>query len=252
MNVKPVNWPRDSICISSSSLDVRSIAVDVYRRTCRVNFDAPGFCILNVGHHIDSFAFRQFMVDVKLEMAAIHESTTGNTLAYLSAGRFDQQQTTRPHLDGGPDECLLMLGYEPSTIDSELEIFDYAKCAFDHDLSPKEFMARYNPMFKCGYDILYPYCTRIPCFSTTDYQIICINNSCSPYSESQPAWQGTLHTATIMTPDEAQRRVINSTMIASVPAGTADTIDAEELNDFVSTSMVCRRSDHNPHLEDDA
>ncbi|KTG16170.1 MULTISPECIES: hypothetical protein [unclassified Guyparkeria] len=222
------------------SVDVRSIAADIYRRACRVSFEEPGFCVLNVGHEIDSVAFRQLMVDLKREMAAIHESTTGKTLAYRSAARFDQQETTRPHLDGGPDESLLMLGYEPSEIDSELEISDYAKCAFDLGISPKAFMAEYNPMFKPGYDMLRPYTTSIPCFSKTDYQIVCINNSCSAYSESQSAWQGVLHTATILTPDETSSRVINSTMIASVPAGTADKIDAEELSDFVSTSVVSR------------
>jgi hypothetical protein len=244
MNADPRTWSRDSICLRDSSLDVTSIAAELYHLTCRANFDAPGFGVLSLDHHIDSVTCRQFMVDLKLEMAAIHETASGNALAYLSAGRFDQQLTTRPHLDGGPDECFLMLGYEPSAIDSELRIFDYAKCAFDLGLSPKEFMVRHNPMFRSGYDILLPYCSRISCFSPRDYQIICINNSTAPYSQSKPAWQGNLHTATILTPDESKRRVINSTMIASVPAGTSDAVDTEELNDFISTSVVhCQVSD---------
>ena len=233
-------WPHSSICIRPESLDVRSLAAEIYRRTCRVNFEAPGFCVIDLGRDIDSVGFRQLMVDLKRAMAAIHESITGNTLAYRSAAWFDQQETTRPHLDGGPDQSMLMLGYEPSAVDSELEIADYAKCAFDRGLSPKEFMVEYNPMFKAGQDILRPYTTRVPCFSKTDYRIVCTNNSCSPYSESQSAWQGTLHTATILTPDESACRIIDSTMIASVPAGTADSLDADELNDFVSTSLVRR------------
>ncbi|MEQ6918174.1 hypothetical protein [Halomonas aquatica] len=243
MNDTPLTWSRDEICLCPASRDPRSIAADLYRRTCRINFDEPGFCVLDLGRNIDSFAFRQVMVDLKREMAAIHESTTGNSLAYLSAARFDQQETTRPHLDGGPDECFLMLGYEPSAIDSDIDIFDYARCAFDHDLPPKEFMEKYNPMFKPGYDILRPYATRVPCFSKTGYHIICINNSCSPYSESQPAWQGTLHTATILSPDESERRVINSTMIVSVPAGTSDMIDDDQIHDFLTTSAIRRYAD---------
>ncbi|WFM72814.1 hypothetical protein [Halomonas sp. CKK8] len=243
MNDDSFTWSRDAICLDPSSWDLRSIAADLYRRTCRVNFDMPGFCVLNLGRDIDSVTFRHVMVDLKRDMAAIHEAATGNMLAYLSAARFDQQESTRPHLDGGPDECFLMLGYEPCAIDSDIEIFDYAKCAFDHDLSPNEFMARYNPMFKPGHDILRPYATRVPCFSNTDYQILCINNSCAPYSESQPAWQGTLHAATITSPDESARRIINSTMIVSVPAGTSDFIDDGQLNDFLTTSVVRRQGD---------
>ena len=147
MNADGLTWPHESICMHPSSLDVQSIATDIYDRTCRTNFDAPGFCLVSVGNSIDSVAFRQLMVDLKRAMARVHESKTESTLIYLSAARFDQQETTRPHLDGGPDECFLMLGYEPSEVDAELEISDYAKCAFDLGLSPKEFMAKHNPMF---------------------------------------------------------------------------------------------------------
>jgi len=191
------------------------------------------------------------MIDLKLEMAAIHESKTPSTLIYLSAARFDQQETTKPHLDGGPDECFLMLGYEPSDVDAELEISDYTKCAFDIGLSPKEFMAKHNPMFQSGYKLLRPYSTQIPCFSRTDYQIICINNSSAPFSHDQSTWQGTLHTATILTPDESKRRVINSTMIASAPAATPDIITESQQQEFINASTVRRRGYDKPHLEDD-
>jgi hypothetical protein len=230
---------------------VESVATDLYDRTCRTNFDAPGFCVLNAGRAIDSTAFRQLMVDLKRMMAAIHEFKTGNTLIYLSAARFNQQTTTKPHRDAGPDECVLMLGYEPSDVDAELEICDYSKCAFDLGMSPKELMAKHNPLFQSGYELLRPYSTRIPCFSRTDYQIICINNSSAPFSRDQPRWQGTLHTATILTPDESKRRVVNSTLIASAPAGTPDTISESEKQEFINTSIVRRRGHDKPHLDDD-
>ena len=192
------------------------------------------------------------MVDLKRAMARIQESRTDSALIYLSAARFDQQETTRPHLDGGPDECFLMLGYEPSDVDSELEISDYAKCAFDLGLSPNEFMAKHNPMFQSGYELLRPYSTRIPCFSRNDFQIACVNNSSAPFSQDQPMWQGTLHTATILSPDESARRVINSTMIALAPKGTPDTISESKQKEFVTTSTVRRRGYDKQHLEDDS
>ena len=137
---------------------------------------------------MESVAFRQLMVDIKREMATIHGSRTDETLVYLSAIRFDQQESTKPHLDGGPEECFLMLGYEPSEISSELEISDYAKCAFDLGLSPKEFMAKHNPIFKSGQDLLGLYVTRVPCFSANSFQIVCINNSSAPYSANGTTW----------------------------------------------------------------
>ncbi|QEG43417.1 hypothetical protein [Roseimaritima ulvae] len=251
MNADALPWPPASICIRPSSLDVQLIAADIYARTCRTDFSAPGFCVVNLGSSMDSVAFRQLMVDLKRAMAVVHESQTENTLIYVSAARFDQQETTRPHLDGGPDECFLMLGYEPSEVDAELEIADYAKCAFDLGLSPKEFMAKHNPVFPSGHDLLRSYSTRIPCFSRSDYQIICVNDSSAPFSQDQPTWQGTLHTATILTPDETKRRVINSTMIALAPAGTPDTITGVQQQEFITTSIVHCRGYDKSHLKDD-
>jgi hypothetical protein len=251
MPVENHNWPIESVCLQPKSLDVKSLATDIYQRTCRTDFNAPGFCVLNAGHSIDLITGRQLMVDLKREMARIHESATGNTLIYLSAARFDQQTTTKPHLDGGPDECFLMLGYEPSNIDAELEVCDYAKCAFDLGLSPKEFMTKHNPMFQSGYEVLRPYSTTVPCFSRQDFQVICINNSSAPFSIEHLRWQGTLHTAKILTPDESKRRVVNSTMIASASVGTSDQVPESEQHAFVTTSTVRRRGYDKPHLDDD-
>ena len=251
MNASPPTWPRDSICIRPEKIDIRSLAETIYSLVCRTDFDAPGFCVLNAGPSISSFAVRQLMVDLKLAMSEIHEAATGKKLIYLSAARFDQQATTKPHLDGGPDECFLMLGYEPSDVEAELEISDYAKCAFELGISPKEFLERHNPMFQAGYEMLRPYATRIPCFSRSDFQIICINNSSAPYSSTYPAWQGTLHTAKILTPDESKRRIVNSTMIASASIDSADTITEAELQEFMTTPAVRRRGYDKLHLEDD-
>jgi len=49
----PLGKP-DSICLQPPTLDVKRIALDVYNRTCRTNFDEPGFCVVNVGNSIDS------------------------------------------------------------------------------------------------------------------------------------------------------------------------------------------------------
>lgn len=144
-----------------------------------------------------------------------------------------------------------MLGYEPSAIISELEISDYAKCAFDMGVTPTEFFEKHNPMYRSGYELLRPYTTSIPCFNETEYQIVCINNSTAEYSKSVYRWQGTLHTATVPTPDENYRRVINSMMVASVPSGTPDTISSEEAEEFVATTTVLRRGYDKQHLEDD-
>lgn len=250
MDARLNRWSSESICLQFNESDLPAMAKAIYQKTCRIDFSQPGFCVVNLGSEMDSKTFRRWMVQLKDQMSLIHQERSGSGLAYLSAARFDQQETTRLHLDGGPEQCFLMLGYEPSAIESELEIADYAQCAFDMNLSPQEFMAKHNPMFQAGLARLKPYITRIPCFRASDFQIVCINNSSTSYSQIRPAWQGTLHTAEILTPDESQRRVINSTMIAVATEGVRE-IDPELIKEFVSTSTVRRRGYDKTHLQDD-
>ncbi len=252
MSIKKVCWTDELICIHPSENDASSIAEDVYERTCRTDFAMPGFCIVKLGRSVHSAVCRQLMLDLKTEMSKIHHGHRKCSLNYLSAARFDQQETTRLHLDGGPEECFLMLGYEPSEVDSLIEICDYTQCAYDLGLAPEELMKQHNPMFHPNSDVLSSYTMPISCFSADEYQIICINNSSAKYEPENPKWQGTLHTATILTPDESKRRVVNSTMISSVPAGTADSVSPMELREFATTTSVRRKGYYNPHLEDDA
>jgi hypothetical protein len=246
-----MTWRSESICMRPEGFDAQTLAGEIYDRVCRTDFSAPGFCAVTLEGSVDSVTFRRRMVSLKQQMTSIHQTKTGNTLIYLSASRFDQQETTKPHLDGGPDECFLMLGYEPSEIDARLEIFDYTRCAMDLGVSPKEFMEKHNPMFQSGYDLLKPYCSQIPCFLPTEYQIICINNSSAAYSNERPAWQGVLHTAIILTPDESKRRLVNSTLIASAPVGTTEAITESQQEEFMNSIVIRRRGYDKPHLQDE-
>lgn len=251
MNAETANWRADSVCLQPTTFDAQLMARAIYDRTCRTDFSSPGFCVANLGQSIGSVAFRTLMVEIKCHMATIHEATTGRTLAYRSAARFDQQETTRPHLDGGPNECFLMLGYEPTLVQSKLELFDYSKCAFQMGISPQEFLAKYNPMFAGGYELLRDFATPVPCLPAKEFNIVCNNNSSAAFSETEPVWQGVLHTATILTPNEAHRRIINSTMIAPAEIDSAAANDADVLGDFVTTSIVRRRGYDKQHLNDD-
>jgi hypothetical protein len=103
---------------------------------------------------------------------------------------------------------------------------------------------------RAGSELLRAFTTAIPCFSRHEYQIVCINNSFAPYSPAKLAWQGNLHTATILPPDESQRRVVNSTLIAPAPAGSPDAMPEAELQDFLTTTAVRRRGYDKTHLAD--
>lgn len=251
MNTPKVHFSEDDYTTRAHSLDPEKVAHGVYQATCRTDFNSPGFCVIKFDVPIESHAFRRFMVQLKRELSKIHESVSGHCLRYLSAARFDQQESTKFHLDGGPPECFLMLGYEPSEVEAVLEIADYSQCAFDLGLTPSDFMQQHNPMFKAGLEVLMPYVTRIASFKPSDFQIVCINNAYAALDDKRTTWQGTLHTATIVTPDESKRRVINSTMIASMPIDSGEDVDLIQQDEFVSTNLVRRRGYKTQHLNDD-
>ncbi len=242
-------WPTNATCLAPEHLEPSQIAEEVYVRVCRTDFSQPGFCVVNLGRNLESTRFRQRMVELKCELAKIHERRFSQTLVFLSAARFDQQNSTKPHLDGGPDESLLMLGYEPSQIQAELDFADYTRCARDLGIGPKEFMEQHNPMFRAGFDRLRAYSYALQCFDPSVFQIVFVNNSSA--SVDGMSWLGVLHTATIINPDESKRRIINSTMIAPAPMGSSDAISTEDLKNFAQSSSVRRRGYDKTHIEDE-
>jgi hypothetical protein len=243
-------WNAKDVCIDPELMDVTDLAERMYAKTCRTNFEQPGFCLIRLGHRVDSVGLRNLMWELKERLARLHESTAGKTVVFESATRFDQQQSTKLHRDGGPKDSLLMLGYEPSDVASSVTIADYSRCAHDMGLSPETFMAMHNPMFPSGASLLLPYTTVLPCFDHREYLILFINNSCNECEGDK--WQGVLHAASIPLPNESKRRVINSTMLFEAPRGTTDTVTEEEQTEFRTTTAVKRRGYDKINLEDDS
>lgn len=226
-------WASADYHVQPTTLDASAIATELYQRTCRSDFNAPGFCVVELGSTLSAKDFRALMVQCKFEMARIHHARTNETLIYLSAARFDQQKSTQSHLDGGPDECFLMLGYEPTEIAAELAIIDYTLCAADLAMSAPEFVRQHTGIGTAEHPLLPQYKTVLQPFAGNHFHLVCINNSSAPFDRSGRFWQGTLHRATVLHPDATKPRVINSTMIARAPANAVDWVDAAALQRFI-------------------
>ncbi|MCC7421801.1 MAG: hypothetical protein IT428_16095 [Planctomycetaceae bacterium] len=222
-----------------------------YDRTARRGFSAPGFCLLRLDSDATSVELRAAMWKLRREFARIHRERVGRHIVVASAGRFDQQETTKPHRDGAPDESLLVLGYEPSAVESEVALLDYSACAHAMGITPADFLDRHNPMFVRGAELLRPWTTPVETFASRRPQILVINNSMAAYAPEEFRWQGVLHTATIPRPDESQRRVINSMMLVSDDHSDVDTLSDADIQQFLTTTRVLRRGYARPELEND-
>ena len=188
------------------------VAQSVADRVFRRDFREPGFCVVVFPQYTESLGLRQHMVTLKEALSRLYSQQFGEPLEYVSMGRFDQQNTTRLHLDGAPARSFLMLGYEPTSVRSEFCIADYSRCAEGRGLSPLEFLAAHNPMMSGQEKLLADDLTLLEDWQEHRPRIVVVNN-CSTAPGDPCHTPGVLHGARILTPNPEATRVINSTMI---------------------------------------
>ena len=216
----------------------QAVAERAYERAWRFDFTAPGFCLLDAGQGVDSHTLRAWMLNLKRLLSEISPRRTGRPVLFRSMARFDQQETTKLHLDGAPDQSMLMLGYEPSQVQSRLFLGDYTRAAYDLGITPQQFLQDYNPMFKKGEEVLAPYVTELPQPKPGHARILLINNSSLPFTEARTNPLGVMHKAIIVTPDELKRRIVNSTMLVT----EGEDIAVEKQEEFVATDRISQKN----------
>jgi len=132
---------------------------------------------------------------------------------------------------------MLMLGYEPSRVRSRLFLADYTRAAYDLGITPQQFLNDFNPMYRRGEELLGGYVTELPQPAEGHSRILLINNSSLPFTEARTNPLGVMHKAIIVTPDEAERRIVNSTMLVTEGEETG----VEKHQEFVTTDKISQK-----------
>jgi hypothetical protein len=234
-------WSPDNYLFDVSGVAEQRLAgraEEMFNAVWRFGFSAPGFCVLDLGRRVNSHQLRSKMLELKECLSEVGGRWGGVRFAYRSLGRFDQQETTKFHLDGAPDQSLLMLGYEPSNVRSRLSLADYSRCAYDMNMEPKAFLDEFNPMYRKGDELLAPYMTELPQPAEGHARILLINNSCLPFTHARTNPLGVLHKAEIPDPDESERRIVNSVMLV---AGGSEEVPEGKLQAFVTTEEISKK-----------
>jgi hypothetical protein len=120
-------WTADSYAIDVSAGPEERLATEaeaIFDAVWRYDFSSPGFCVLDLGPTLGSHELRSLMLTLKERLSEVAARREIPRLIFRSLGRFDQQETTKFHLDGAPDQSLLVLGYEPSVVRSRLWLAD--------------------------------------------------------------------------------------------------------------------------------
>ena len=157
----------------------------VFGMVWRFDFTAPGFCLLDIGPGVDSHMLRSWMVDLKGRLSGVSVHRGGRPFAFRSMARFDQHETTKFHLDGAPEQSMLILGYEPSKVRSRLFLADYTRAAFDLGITTEQFLEEFNPMYRRGEELLGRYVTELSQPDEGHARILLVNNSSLPFNEGR-------------------------------------------------------------------
>jgi len=218
--------------ITKTGIDAKTIAT-IFAKVFRTQHEAPGFALLSYEGAMDSKRLRKYMVDLKNGLSRLCEKELGEELDYCWLARFDQQETTKFHRDNAPVDSFLMLGYEPTTVESRLQIADYHQLVTERRIPVEEYYAAHNPMFKDGEEELKPYIQEVEGFDKAAYQIALINNSDLRSAKTF----GVLHKAEMLQKDPTQARVVNSMMLCLNPS---DKLTKEEERKFLETDAISR------------
>lgn len=223
--------------VATQGLSVREIAKSCFEKVLRMHTEAPGFAWLSLGTSYGSLALRQKMVELKNALDECCQKQFGLPLTYQWLGRFDQQSTTKFHIDHAPDQSFLLLGYEPSHIDSQLLIADYPAYAKARGWSLEHFFEQFNPL-QAGSDAeLEAFSTRVDGFQKDTYNIVLLNNS---NGTAPPHTLGVMHKAVVPHPNKQLPRVINSMMLQMTSKQHAASFSMEEVNTFLSTDSISK------------
>jgi hypothetical protein len=216
---------------------ISSTVAQLVERVCRYSTEQPGFAVIDLGPDSSSRTLRKVMVEARNALDSRHRSETGRTLDYYWVGRFDQQSTTKFHRDNAPEESILLLGYEPTSVQGTLWIADYTKTAQRLGFSPREFMEMRNPMFVEGERAIGDDVSVVREYNERHFQLLAINNSEAP--PDQGRLLGVLHKAEITNPDSNARRIINSVMLACSDGDAR--VTGQDIQTFLETDAVSQR-----------
>src|SRR5215217_2782222 len=172
-------FPKDAYHTALSGLpgptDTTAVVARLFAQVFRRDFSAPGVGLVSLGRGVPSEKLRRFMMALKESLDRLYRQSFGRRLAYLSLARFNQQVTTKFHLDGSPDEAYLMLRYEPTAVPSAVAVADYTRAAHEWGIEPKQLLAERNPMFAEHERPLLKYVTRLEGFDPSAAQVLLIN-----------------------------------------------------------------------------
>ena len=215
----------------------KDLIKNIYTSVFRQSTKQDGFYYLNLGSKIESKEFRQLMIDIKNSLSVLCKENLKKELHYKSLGRFTHQNTSKPHRDTADNHSFLMLGYEPTMVESKAYITDYSKFIEQQKISIETFFSKDKEANLVeDTSLLEDYTTEINPFNKNDYRILIANNSRS-YEEKT---FGVFHSAEIPKKIDNQDRILNYMMLRLSDLNSKEQYTLQNIEEFLSTDKVNR------------
>ncbi|MCB9659252.1 MAG: hypothetical protein R3B40_14440 [Polyangiales bacterium] len=182
----------------AASLDHPSLHGAILRRDER----QPGWATIDLGPHAGARALREAQHRLARGLDREERRLRGRGLIPTALTFFDQGETTPFHVDGGPDESVLLLGYEPSARTSRLRVVD-----LPHAAAEAQSIAAYLASRPNGFPADDPRLSALAIDIPRDATHFVLVALCNSVMEPGHGWRGLLHQATVGGDPSAPRGV---------------------------------------------
>lgn len=207
----------------------------LFREVIRDATDSPGFYYKDLGRDMDSKSFRKVMVELKERLSEHCKRTINKQLNYHWMSRGNHRNSSKFHIDSATDHSILMLGYEPTTVESKVLLADYTKYLEDKGLSAQEYFSNgLNGTYAPNDDELQLYVSELSPFPKEHYRLVVINNS---RSFGQKTY-GIFHRGEVYENFNQSDRVVDALMISICEVGTEEIHGEHAINNFMNTDHV--------------
>ena len=207
----------------------------VYTAVFRDSIEAAGFYFFDFGDSIDSITFRQYMIDLKVALSELSRKRINQSLNYQWIGRFNHQHSSQFHRDNTTDHSILMLGYEPTEVASNVYLADYMRLLENNGRSLLQYFEGDEELnIAPNEEELAPYITKLKPFPKSHYRLVVVNNSKSFEQKSF----GVFHRGEVFEKNDKKARIINSIMLRFCDPNEEEQYDEQAILNFVRTDEV--------------
>lgn len=208
---------------------------NIFDVVLRHSTDKPGFFYKDLGSNLVSTSFRLLMLELKEQLSELCTVRRDKQINYQWMSRANHKNSSNFHIDSAPEESVLILGYEPTIVESKVYLADYTKFLEEKGLAAQDYFRNsINGNFAPNDDELTPYVSELTPFPKDHYRLVIINNSRSYGQKSY----GVFHRGEVQKNINQKDRIVNAVMIAVCEMGVEESCSEFMISDFAKTDLV--------------